>query len=209
MTTISANSTVGIYLSSPSYTNPVAINAGVTISNCNGYGIGAFVEAWTLQNSGFITTTTGNGVYLGAGGYSTNAVSSSISGVDGVEITGGIGTVENAGGIAGNTTSSIGVLLAAGGSVTNQTGGSISGSTGVDLTAGGTVTNAASASMTGVYGGVEISGGTGTMVNSGYVAGRGAGGIGVLLGLADRSLMPPQPRSRASRTAWIFRRAAR
>ena len=80
MTTISSNSTVGIYLSSPSYTNAVVINPGVTISNI-GNGISASPTAWTIQNYGSIagSPTSGVGVYLSAGGSVTNHSSGSIS----------------------------------------------------------------------------------------------------------------------------------
>src|SRR3984885_8218 len=181
MTTISANSTTGIYLTSPSYTNPVVINRGVTITN-TANGVYGFTGAWTIANNGTIAAPLFSGVYLGAGGSVTNAASASIGGFDGVDIAGGIGTVVNSGNIAGSSITGIGVILAAGGSVTNQGGGTISGDTGVDLTAGGTVINASSASIAGVYGAVDISGGAGRGVNSGYVAGTGIGGIGILLG---------------------------
>ena len=181
MTTISASSTIGIYLSSPSYTNPVVINPGVTISS-SGNGVYGFIGPWTIENYGGVASALENGVYLGSGGLITNAASASISGFDGVNITGGVGTVVNDGSITGNTTSSIGVVLGAGGSVTNQSGAAISGYTGVDLTSGGTVTNAASASITGVFEGVSISGGAGTVVNYGNIAGTGISGIGIVLG---------------------------
>ena len=47
MTTISASSTIGIYLVSPSFTNPVVINPGVTIST-SGNSVYAFTGAWTI-----------------------------------------------------------------------------------------------------------------------------------------------------------------
>jgi T5SS/PEP-CTERM-associated repeat protein len=181
MTTISASSTTGIYLTSPSYTNPVTINSGVTISSSVN-GVYGFTGSWTITNNGSIKAPLYSGVYLGAGGLVTNAASASISGFDGVNITGGIGTVINNGSIAGSSASSIGVILGAGGGVTNQGSGTISGYTGVDLTAGGTVTNAASASITGIYEGLGVSGGAGTVVNDGDIAGTGVGGIGIILG---------------------------
>lgn len=126
MTTISQSSTIGIYLSSPSYTNPVVINSGATIAT-GGNAVYGFYGVWTIQNSGRIASARGNGIYLGAGGLITNLALASISGVDGVNIAGASGTVINGGNITGNTTASIGVLLAAGGAVTNQTGAAISG----------------------------------------------------------------------------------
>ena len=181
MTTITANSTIGITLSSPSYINPVVINPGVTISSAILNGVYGPAGVWTIVNNGSIAANN-SGVYLGAGGSVTNAAAASISGYDGVNIAGGVGTVVNSGNIAGLSPNNIGVFLAAGGSVTNRSGGTISGYTGVDLTAGGAVTNAASASITGVFDGVFISGGAGSVVNGGRIAGTGASGDGILLG---------------------------
>src|SRR5271163_1975159 len=100
MTTITSNSTIGIYLSSPSYTNPVVINPGVTISNI-GNGISASPTAWTIQNYGSIVGTLGGGIVLDSGGSVNNAASTSIIlGIDGVDINGNAGTVVNDGSIA-------------------------------------------------------------------------------------------------------------
>ena len=66
MTTISANSTIGIELISPSYSNPVVINPGVTVSS-TGQGIYANTAGWTLQNAGSIVgNTAGVALYEGA-----------------------------------------------------------------------------------------------------------------------------------------------
>ncbi len=205
MTTITANSTTGITLTSSSYSNPVVINPGVTISGTLN-GVYGPTGAWTIVNHGSIGSPGANGVYLSGGGsvtnaasgsisgYNngiylsaagsvTNAASASISGFDGIQITGGIGTVVNSGSIIGTpSTTSIGVDLRSGGSVTNQSGGTISGYTGVALNSGGSVTNAASALITGVYAGVAISGTTGTVVNLGSIADTAIGGIGINLG---------------------------
>ncbi len=204
MTTITANSTTGITLTSSSYSNPVVINPGVTISGTLN-GVYGPTGAWTIVNHGSIGSPGANGVYLSGGGsvtnaasgsisgYNngiylsaagsvTNAASASISGFDGVQITGGIGTVVNSGSITGISPTSIGVDLASGGSVTNQSGGTISGYTGVALNSGGSVTNAASALITGVYAGIAISGTTGNVVNLGSIADTAIGGIGINLG---------------------------
>jgi T5SS/PEP-CTERM-associated repeat protein len=181
MTTITANSTVGIYLTSPADTNPVVINKGVTISSTLN-GVYGFTGAWTIVNYGSITAPNYSGVYLGAGGTVTNAASASISGFNGIDITGGVGDVVNSGSIAGLSPTSFGVVLATGGSVTNQSGGTISGYTGVGLGSGGTVTNAASASISGVYEGIFFYAAAGSVVNNGQIAGTGIGGIGIELG---------------------------
>ena len=185
MTTISASSTIGIVLSSPSYTNPVVINPGVTISNSvyPELAVSASTGAWTIENNGSIAGAQGAGIYLGgSGGLITNAASASISGFEAVAIANGIGTVVNYGSIAGySSPGGEGVVSGTGGSVTNQSGATISGYYGVLLADGGAVTNAASASITGVYVGVAISGGAGTVVNYGHIAGTGSGGDGVIL----------------------------
>jgi hypothetical protein len=103
MTTITANSTVGIYLTSPSYTSPLVINPGVSIS---GYA----------------------GVDLVSGGTVSNAASALITGViEGVGISGGAGTMVSYGNIAGTGIGGIGVILDSGGSITNAAAASISG----------------------------------------------------------------------------------
>ena len=74
MTTITTNSTTGIVLTSPSYANPVVVDAGVTISNIGGNAISADTGTWTVQNGGSIATNTATvvGIGLGAGGAITN-----------------------------------------------------------------------------------------------------------------------------------------
>jgi hypothetical protein len=74
MTTISASSTIGISLSTPSYFNPVIIDQGVTISN-QGVGVLASSGLWTIQNSGSIDAggTSGAGIRLSDGGLISNA----------------------------------------------------------------------------------------------------------------------------------------
>jgi len=205
MTTITANSTIGISLSSPSYTNPIVINSGVTISNTAGSGNGVYATTgyWAIQNNGSVASANGIGVYLLGSGAVTNAASASITGATaGVHVS-GAGTVVNDGSIAGTGTGGLGVWLGSG-SVTNaasasitadgdgvavsSTGtvvndGSIAGTgasgTGVDLIGGGLLTNAASASIGGYEYGVLFVGGSGTVVNHGSIAGTGASGIGV------------------------------
>jgi hypothetical protein len=192
MTTISASSTIGIVLSSPSYANPVVINPGVAISN-GGDGVYATTGSWTVQNAGSIasTGTVGIGVGLGGGGSVTNATSAFITGHYGVEIGGSAGSVVNGGIIEGGSS---GVDLRAGGSVANAASADITGAligvwigsgagtvvndyrisgiflAGVSLGSGGSVTNATSAFITGYYG-VEIGGSAGSVVNDGTIIG--------------------------------------
>ena len=204
MTTITANSTIGVYLTSPTYTNPIVINPGVTISSTSSTGTGVYATTgyWAIQNNGIVTSSNGMGVELSSGSI-TNAASASITGaVSGVEVT-GVGTVVNDGSIAATGTGGLGVGLGSG-SVTNAASASITGDgdgvavfgagtvvndgsiaatgtygTGVDLTGGGSVTNAASASITGSAYGVLFVDGSGTVVNHGSIAGTGTSGIGV------------------------------
>jgi hypothetical protein len=202
MTTITSNSTIGIYLSSPSYTNPVVINPGVTISNI-GNGISASPTAWAIQNYGSIagSPTSGVGIFLSAGGSVTNHNSGSISGFTGIYDSQTLSVV-NDGSIVG--TLGGGIVLDSGGSVNNAAAASIIlGNDGVDingnagtvvndgsiagtgtvagfgfgvaLLAGGSVTNAVSASITGAEEGVIVQGGAGTVVNDGKIVGAGSG----------------------------------
>ena len=209
MTTISASSTIGVVLTSPSYANPVVINPDVTISS-NGDGVYANTGVWTIQNAGNIAAsgTNGRGVELQSGGSVTNAASASISGVyRGVEISGGAGVVINDGSIT--SALGAGVKLQFGGSVTNAASASITAryrgivisggagtvvndgsiasplGAGIKLESGGSVTNAVSASVTAGYRGVFIYGGVGTLLNDGSIvgaiAGAGTSGFGVEL----------------------------
>jgi hypothetical protein len=204
MTTISASSTIGVVLTSPSYVNPVVINPGVTISNTTtnigGDGISASATAWTIQNYGSIAAPSGVGVYLSAGGSVTNYSSGSISGITGIYDsqalsvvndgsivgTGGGGIILNSGGSVNNAASASIILGIDGVEINGNAGtvsndGSIAGTGttgfgfGVALLAGGSVTNAASASITGAVDGVMIQGGAGTVVNNGNITGAGSG----------------------------------
>jgi hypothetical protein len=154
MTTISASSTIGVVLTSPSYTNPVVINPGITISN-SGDGVSASPTAWTIQNYGSITgsPTSGVGVYLSASGSVTNYSSGSISGFTGIYDSQALSVVNY-------------------GSIVGPLGG------GIVLSSGGSVNNAASASFILGMDGVEIDGSAGTVVNDGSIAGTGAAGFG-------------------------------
>ena len=128
MTTIHNGTTLGVYLSSSTYTNPVAVEAGVVISNVSG-GPGVFGSAasgfWTIQNAGSIDAY--YGVFLFGGGSVTNTTAASIIGVGhGIAMSNGAGTVVNDGNMSSQTIS-YGVRLTDGGAVTNTAGASIIG----------------------------------------------------------------------------------
>jgi len=155
MTTINTSTTTGLILNTASYTNPIAISAGVTITSS--LDVSAPVQAafgsafWTIENNGTISgNSTQFGLYLGDGGLVTNAVGGLISSAldAAIKIVDVAGTVVNSGSI----------------------GGGMSSAAGVDLVDGGSVTNAQSASITGdiaVY--LGEANGLGTVVNDGIV----------------------------------------
>ncbi len=203
MTTITASSTTGVVLTSPSYANPVVINPGVTISSA-GYGVFANTGSWTIQNAGSIAggTAPGAGIKLEAGGSVTNQSVATISGNIGIYGVDAALAVVNYGSIAGNITSGAGVDLFAG-VVTNQSTGSISGYTGIlgvgavtvvnngsiagnttsshgdgiKLEAGGSVTNQSGAAISG-YGGISAFNPAITVVNAGNIAGNATASSG-------------------------------
>ncbi len=139
MTTISVSSTIGITLIPPLDTNPVVIEAGVTISSSIGTAVLAnygTAGSFIIQNDGSISapdSTAGIGIDLTPGGSVTNAASGVIAGaVDGVYVSGGGGTVNNSGSIVGSLHNGV-YLIGGGGSVINAASGSISGNHGVDI----------------------------------------------------------------------------
>ncbi|MGB7973377.1 MAG: hypothetical protein WCF81_03280, partial [Roseiarcus sp.] len=166
----------GIYITGPSGAGMAAIsvtNAGV-VTAADGYGIGlgasgsvsnsgtvtggedgiaVLAGAGNIQNSGSVTATLDDGVGLFQGGTVTNALGGSISGVvgataAGIFITGAAGTITNGGQVNG---SDYGVLVAAGGTVTNSASGTINGQgSGVSLSHGGTLSNSGAISSTAV-----------------------------------------------------------
>jgi Hint domain len=157
MTTISSSTTVGIFLTTASYTSPVYIESGVSITTSTGDAMSASRGSgmfWTVMNHGTVSGF-GAGIYLGAGGSVTNVATASVSGEHGGVQIYGAGTVINDSSIA-----------------------SLSGD-GVDLFTGGYVTNAASATITGFFTGVYINKGIGTVVNNGSITGGAAGSAGV------------------------------
>src|SRR5271157_1917841 len=111
MKVILNSTTTGLTLSTPTYTNPIEILAGVTITN-TGDAVYAKTLAWTISNNGTIAGGgSGYGIDLRAGGAVTNAATARITGAIGVYISGAAGTVVNSGSIVG---ASVGIALRAG-----------------------------------------------------------------------------------------------
>ena len=146
--------------------------------------------AWTLINSGQIVNSQVfvPGVSLASGGNVTNTASGGITGGgDGIHITGGPGTIVNAGGIAGAFPRA-GVYLAAGGIVTNLSGGSIGNEVGLldGIWAGAfatTVTNAGTVTAVGGAAiGVDLLG-RGSVINQsgGTISAYGGSAMGISL----------------------------
>jgi hypothetical protein len=103
-------------------------------------GIFASTHAWTLTNQGTVGASFGNGVFFKAGGTVVN--SGAISGINGVQIQGAAGTVNNL--LGGTIQGTAGAITFTGvaGTVTNA--GSITSSgQAIGLDTGGTVTNLA------------------------------------------------------------------
>lgn len=185
MTTISANTTFGVKLSPAFVTNPLVIGSGVTVTNPSYpfsiYTPPSSTATFTIQNNGTVNGVS-DGVYLTPGGSVANGTSASITGQIGITIAGG-GLVTNAvsASIIGITDSVY--ISGDAGDVINAgnigSGASVNGKAvvGVILNAGGSVTNAAGASITGFSNGVAISGSIGSVFNYGDIG----GGVGVAL----------------------------
>jgi uncharacterized protein with beta-barrel porin domain len=154
--TITGTNGFGVYIGSG---GGKITNNGTASLISGGYGV-AIEGTGTVVNQGTITATssarTGVGIY--AGGTVTNSgAAARITGqANGVDIGGGAGTVTNSGTIQG--VAGAGIVIANGGTVTNQTGGLIEGATA----------------------GVKVTGGTVQITNTGTIAGTGASGVGVL-----------------------------
>ncbi|MDR3537185.1 MAG: hypothetical protein P4L71_11860, partial [Acetobacteraceae bacterium] len=216
--------------------NPSTIAAGATISDTAASGIGVQGPVgtnWTLANLGIISETgagsigvslatagtvsngaTGriggaqDGVLLANGGLVSAQADGTISGIIGVTIAGGLGTIINAGSIAGNITSGAGISLSAGGTITNVAGGTISGSYGIGavgvaatvvnagsigdgtslptgaaiaLKKGGSITNQSGGQIIAGLQGIYFGGAVGTLINAGTIAGGPTTGNGVIV----------------------------
>ena len=125
--TITGTITTGVTLSSASYTNPVTIASGASITGAGGGANAVYSNqsAWTVQNDGTISGGAYNGVLFdGVGGVITNDLTGSIGGnAYGVFITGPEGAVENAGSIGGG----VGVYIGQGTDASVSNAGTIAG----------------------------------------------------------------------------------
>ncbi|HEX4504762.1 MAG TPA: Hint domain-containing protein [Alphaproteobacteria bacterium] len=129
----------GVVLTPNAYTDPMTVTATGTISSVNGIAVSA-PDSWTVVNHGTI-----------------------LGGAQGIFFYNG-GAIDNDGTIQGTGHgyyAGYGIVLFAGGTITNETGGTIGGS----------------------GAGVEIFGSSGTLVNDGVIAG-GSYNAGVVLGAA-------------------------
>ena len=152
MTTISANNTLGVTLTTASYTSPVVITAGVTISSSIGgngvYASIAYSAPFDIRNSGTISGASGVDLSL-SGSVDINTPAGSITGTApgqgfGILFDEGHGTVANAGAIRG-------------------------ADGGIFMDGFGAVINTASASIVGAHIGVAIHQGAGTVINAGSI----------------------------------------
>jgi hypothetical protein len=124
----------------PAQQNPFTVTSSglvevnSTIANAIGI-LGNAGFAWTIANLGTVESvgSLGVGIYLKSGGVVTNGASDATQALtggsySGVVVNGGLGTVSNFGTIQGNgVVTAVGVILGAGGTVTNAPGGLIQG----------------------------------------------------------------------------------
>ena len=149
---IAGTGTDGVYLAAGGTVTNGAAHALIT-GHANGIVI--LGGNGSVSNSGTVSATIGSGVYLGDGGTLSNAATGTISGVNGVFGKLAI-SVTNSGKIDGSTD---GVVLAAGGNVTNKAGASISGaSIGVVASSGNAMVTDAGTIRGGTYA-VQFTGG--------------------------------------------------
>ena len=178
----------------------ISLAAGGSIGNSaliKGYNSGVDVTgaAATVTNAGTIEAggAYGDAASLTVGGYVSNAsggmiVSSNATKAgQAVDISGGLGTVVNAGTILSQNDHLFGVLLEAGGYVTNTASAFIGGGVKIDQTAG-TVINLGVIEDPG-YAGVELAQG-GTVIDAGTIIGSASGAFGaVFLGGSGNNLL--------------------
>src|SRR5580698_10600158 len=101
MTFVVSDTDTGITLTSPTYTNPIDILTGVTVTNA-GDAVYAKTLSWTINNEGTVFGHgPGDGIRLRAGGLITNASTALIDGVIGVYVSGAAGIVVNNGSVRG------------------------------------------------------------------------------------------------------------
>ena len=159
---------------------------GTSVGLISGAGTGVSVRggAGTVTNSGSITSSTANGVYLNGGGNVTNQAGGVIAGHSfGVYGRGVAITVINSG-LIETTGTADGIYLRGGGSITNNSGGTIAGSAaGVEIgQQGGVVTNhGVIEGVIGFYGEIHHSGAN-TLINFGTVASTSGGAVAVQMG---------------------------
>ena len=178
MTTITANITGGLTLTSPGDTNPIGIGTGVSVTNAAGDGLlSAVGYYWTVTNAGTISgagtaASADAGIAMAGGAAITNASANAVISGYGFGVTlGAAGTVVNRGLIEASQTS--GAAYVYYGSLTAVTGGVV--------TNGGGVYNAAGGTITAPLMGVGLNGG-GSLLNAGAISGsQSTEGIGVLL----------------------------
>jgi fibronectin-binding autotransporter adhesin len=149
--------------------NPLSITTSGGVETNGGTAIyGAATQAWTITNAGTVSggsPASSLGIDLKAGGTIGNT--GRISGAHyAIRIRGAAGMVTNAGSI---TSATDGVVLFAGGSVSNAVGGVITGTGNV---------------------GVYISGGAGTVTNSGTISGA-PDAVQFVGAFADRMIIDP------------------
>jgi hypothetical protein len=130
-------------LPNPSSTNVATVNLGSSVIVSSGNAIHGQNKAWTLTNSGTLTSTGGVGVQLQAGGSVDNRADGSITGTSqGVFFVNAAGTLTNAGSIT--ATSGMGVQLQ-NGTTADNTGTISATQQGIYfVNAAGTLTNSGS-----------------------------------------------------------------
>jgi len=164
---------------------------GVTVNVATGASISAAshginVDGGLVINSGSITGTGGNGIFVSHGVTVINNAGASITGfagsANGILVDFGVGNITNSGSITGQ----VGIGANANATVTNNAGGSIAGGdSGITVDANSTVTNNAGGSITGGSGyGIYLFGGGSSVFNAGTISG-GTAAIGFAAGAGN------------------------